>query len=247
MNYYTKFILIVTVKQSKNLLYNLRKEQNVKELEMLKLKEQEEKLIGKLEIMHLDQFSQYSKVKKQVEELEITINSQKQNIDYLVENYINDNNDFDKNLTEVQLEKLEKLRREYLDHLKSFEIITFNNFEKEKLYKDSYSRQILDIKYQEMNKLHKNYKMKEIEIIKEYLKTSSRDLLIKTDNILQSQNLYQNLYKHYILRRNELGQYQEAIKKLKKIEEEFYEKKNNFYESRVKGAVSSVNLIYKIV
>jgi hypothetical protein len=207
---------------------------------MLKLKEQEEKLMGKLKNMYKDQLSQYSKLTNQVQELENAINSNKINIDSKIEEYIKENKQFEINLTGIHMEKLEKLRREYLDILRSFEIITFNNFEKEKLYKDPYSRKILDIKYQEMNNLHKNYKTKEIEIIREYLKTSTRDLLKKTDEILESQKLYEQLYKHYIIRRNELGQYQEGINKIKGVEEEFYEKKNHFYESRVKGAVSSV-------
>lgn len=210
---------------------------------MLKLKEQEEKLLGKLDNMYKDQLSQYSKLKSQVEELEKAINLHKINIDNLIEDYIQQNNKFEKNLNEYNFDKLDSLKKEYLDHLRSFEIITFNNYEKEKLYKDPNSRQLLEIKYQEMNNLHRNYKIKEIEIIKEYLRNTTIDLMKKTDEILESQKLYEQLYKHYIFRRNELGQYQEGIKKIKKIEDEFYEKKNNLYESRVKGAVSSVKII----
>lgn len=216
---------------------------------MLKLKEQEEKLLGKLNKMYVDQLTQYTKLNSQVEELEKAINSHKLNIDHLTKEYIQENNKFEKNLTGFHIESLEKLRREYLDHLRSFEIITFNNYEKEKLYKDPNSRQLLEIKYNEMNNLHRNFKIKEIEMIKDYLKDTTRDLMKKTDEILESQKLYEQLYRHYIFRRNELGQYKEGIRKIKKVEEEFYEKKNNFYESRVKGAVSSVKIfllfIYK--
>lgn len=210
---------------------------------MLKLKEQEEKLLGKLDNMYKDQLTQYSKLKSQVEELEKAINSQKLNIDNLIKDYIEENNKFEKNINGYNFENLDTLKREYLDHLRSFEVITFNDYEKEKLYKDPNSRQLLEIKYQEMNNLHRNYKIKETEIIKEYLKSTTRDLMKKTDEILESQKLYEQLYKHYIFRRNELGQYQEGMKKLKKIEDEFYEKKNKLYESRVKGAVSSVKII----
>lgn len=209
---------------------------------MLKLKEQEEKLMGKLKNLYEDQFSQYFKLKTQVEELENAINFHKLKIDSQIEEYIKENNAFEMNVSGIHLEKLEKSRKEFLDHLRSFEIITFNNFEKEKINKDPFSRQILEVKYQEMNNLHKNYKSNEVEIIREYLKTTTKDLLNKTDIILESQKIYEQLYKHYIVRRNELGQYQEGINKIKKAEEEFYEKKNNFYESRVKGAVSSVTI-----
>jgi len=91
-----------------------------------------------------------------------------------------------------------------------------------------------------MNNLHKQYKMKEIEIIKDYLNSTAKGLNEKCDEILEAQKLYEQLFKHYILRRNELGQYQEGINQLRRVEEEFYEAKNKFYESRVKGAIASV-------
>jgi len=232
------------LRQCKNLLYNLRKEQNEKELEMLKLKEQEEKMLGKLQNMFKHQNDHHSKIKEQIIEIEDSLNIHFKMIENLIKEYVNNFDSFEKNLTNVNFDKLDKLRKEYLDHLRSFEIITFNNFEKEKLYYDPKSREILEIKYQEMNKLHKSYKIKEIEIIKDYLKSSTKDLIDRCDEILEAQKLYEQLYKHYIFRKNELGQYQEGIDKLQKIEEEFYEAKNNFYETRVQGAISSVSKIF---
>ncbi len=222
------------------MLYNLRKEQNVKELEMLKLKQQEEKLLGKLKNMFSHEVGEHSKIKAQIYEIEDSLNAHHKALENLVNEYFNDFTSFEKNLSEMHFDKLEKLRKEYLDHLRSFEVITFNNFEKEKLYNDPRSRNILEVKYKEMNNLHKQYKIKEIDIIKDYLINKVKSFNEKSDEILEAQKLYEQLFKHYILRRNELGQYQEDINQLKKVEEEFYEAKNSFYETRVKGAVASV-------
>lgn len=213
---------------------------------MLKYKEQEEKLLEKLKIMYTDQLGQYSKSKDEVKELENTINEYKVIIDSQIDEYLKENDIFQRNISGIHIEKLETLRKEFLDHLRSFEIITFNNFEKEKLYNDSYSREILEIKYKEMDKLHKNFKMREIETIREYLKTSTTKLIQKTDDILESQQIYGQIFKFYIFKRSEFGDYQETINNLKKVEEEFYEKKNKFYESRVKDSVSSVIIIMLI-
>ena len=208
---------------------------------MLKLKEEEEKLLGKLNNMLQHQSEQYSKIKTQINELEVAINNHYGKIDNLMKDYINSINKFEKDIYSSDFDKIDKLRKDYLDHLKSFDITNINNEEKEKIYHDNNTRDILEIKYQEMNKLHKLYKIKEIDIIRDYLNSTSKNLVNKCDEILESQGLYEQMYKHYIFRRNELGQYQDGINELRKTEEAFYENKNNLYESRVKGAVSSVN------
>lgn len=205
---------------------------------MLKLKQEEEKFLGKLNNILLQQRDEYNKLNNQTQDLNIGLKSHYDKLNQKINDYISNITLFEDNISQGSFDELQKLKKEYFKHLKTFEMK--NDFIEQKNNLNIEQRKLDQMKYFEMNTLHKEYKEKEIELLKNYFLNNSRNLHDLSYEILESQKLYEQMYKHYIFRRNELAQYQDGICQLKNTEEAFYENKNNLYESRVKGAISSV-------
>ena len=227
------------MKESQEILLKVKTSQNKLETDVLKLKEQEEKLISKLNNLINHQNDSILQLNSHFNQLADSTSTQYYKVTDLINDYSQYITKLENNIQNNIIDNLQKLRLDYLKVLKDFEQNLNSPEEKERINKD-----ILLVKYNEMNEMYKEFKEKEINIIQEYLNIVPKELMNKCDEIIENEQIYDHIYKHFYLKKIEVGQYREGILELKRVEEDYNQYKKKITDNELEMAYSSV--IYKI-
>lgn len=159
-----------------------------------------------------------------------------------MDDYLTSHKNYNEIIKNGKFEKLEKLRNEFAENLKQYDLGILSNEEMEKIFKEENSEKMEEIKQNigKMSLLHNEFKAKEIEMTKECLLEESKKLEDKLLETMDTLNIYDQNYRNFTIKKNDLAQYESGLKILKDYADDYLSNRKDIYERKVRQGMQNV-------